>query len=154
MRRTESMQVRHFAKREVTTVAPDATLAECAKRMRADHVGSLIVVDNKRPAGLVTDRDIVVEAVGQGIDPAALRARDVMASALATIGEDDDIVDALARMREHGVRRVVVLARDGALAGIVALDDVIAVLAEQWAAVIDVLAAERTREMETRPARS
>lgn len=153
MRRTESMQVRHFANRRIATAARETTLADCAKRMREGHVGSLVVVDGNRPVGVVTDRDIVVEAVAQGIDPATLRAGDVMAAILATIREDDDLIDALARMREHGVRRLVVVARDGGLGGIVALDDLLAVLSEQFTAAVEVLAAERTRENETRPVR-
>jgi CBS domain-containing protein len=147
------MQVRHLAKSEVATTAPDANLADCARRMRAGHVGSLVVVDGGRPVGVITDRDIVIEAVAQGIDPATLRARDVMATSPASVGEDDDLIDALARMRENGVRRLVVLARDGALAGIVALDDLLAVLAEQFTGAIEVQAAARTRETETRPPR-
>jgi CBS domain-containing protein len=153
VRRTESMLVRHFAHREVATVSPETSLADCARRMRDDHVGSLVVVDGRRPIGVVTDRDIVVEAVAQGVDAATLRARDVAAPTLATVGEDDDIVDALARMREHGVRRLVVAGGDGALAGIIALDDVLAVLAEQFAAAIDVQVAEQARESATRPRR-
>jgi predicted transcriptional regulator len=153
VRRTESMQVRHLARRPVATASPDTSLADCARRMRDEHVGTLVVVDGTRPVGIVTDRDIVVEAVAQGIDPASLRARDVSASVLVTVAEDDDLVDALARMRENGVRRLAVAGRDGSLTGIVALDDVLAVLAEQFSAAIEVQSAENTRESETRPRR-
>ncbi len=153
VRRTESMQVRHFANRQVATASTDTSLAECARRMRDEHVGSLVVVDGNRPVGIVTDRDIVIEAVAQGIDPASLRARDVTARVLATVSDTDDIVDAIARMREHGVRRLVVVGRDGALAGLVALDDALAVLAEQFGAAIEVHVAEKARETETRPRR-
>jgi CBS domain-containing protein len=144
------MLVRHLATQQVATVTPDATLADCARRMRDLHLGSVVVVDGKRPIGVVTDRDIVLEAVAESIDPASLKARDIMSASLATVAEDDDVIDALAHMREHGVRRVPVLGRDGTLAGIVALDDVVGVLAEQAAAVVAVFEAERARERQTR----
>lgn len=151
MRRTESLQLRHIAQTAVVTAAPDTTLADCARRMRDEHVGCVVIVEGRRPTGVITDRDIVVEAVAQGIAPATLRARDLVAAPLATARDDDDLIDALARMREHGVRRLVVLDRDGALAGIVALDDIHAVLAEQFAAAMEVHLAARTRERTLRP---
>jgi len=153
MRRTQSMLVRDVVNRNVTTVSPDATLAQCARRMRDDHVGSVVVIENNRPLGVVTDRDIVLEAVAQSIDATTVTAREVIARSLASVAEDEDIVDALAHMREHGVRRLPVIGAGGGLAGIVALDDLLAVLAEQFTAAVDVYAAERTREGETRPAR-
>lgn len=157
MRRTRSTLVRDVANRDVVTVKPTTTLAECATLMRADHVGSVVVVDTGRmdgkPVGVVTDRDIVLEAVAQSLDPNALTAGDVMSVPVGVVREDDDVVDALARMREHGVRRLPVVAPNGALAGIVALDDLLATLSQQLADIADVCAAERTREGETRPGR-
>jgi len=157
MRRTRSMLVRDVAQGEVQTVGPDATLAQCASVMRYHHVGSLVVVDASRvdggPVGIVTDRDIVLEAVAQSLDPRSLTAADVMVTSLGTVREDDDVIDALARMREHGVRRLPVVSAKGALSGIVALDDLVSLLAEQFLAVADVYAAERTKESETRRSR-
>lgn len=157
MRRTRSTLVRDVASRQVVTVTPETTLAQCARRMRDEHVGSVVVLDTEgaraRAIGIVTDRDIVMEAVAQSLDPTALTAAEVMATPLGTVSEDDDVIDALARMRELGVRRLVSRAAGGEVAGIIALDDVLAALAEQLAAVVDVSLAERTKENETRPAR-
>jgi CBS domain-containing protein len=156
MHRTASMLVRDIATSTVVTVERDTTLAACAEHMRARHVGSVVVVDRtgrqERPVGLVTDRDIVVEAVAQSVDPTRLTAADVMVAPLATIAADDDLVDALARMREQGVRRLAVVDADQSLVGIVALDDVVAALAQQFVAVAEVVAASRTKEAVTRPA--
>jgi CBS domain-containing protein len=157
MRRTQSTVVRDVANRRVVTVKPDTTLAQCARLMRDDHVGSVVVVDtdrpDQRPVGIVTDRDIVLEAVAPSLDPGTLTAADIMVTALGTVRDDDDVVDALARMREHGVRRLPVIAPNGSLAGIVALDDLLSALAEQLTAIVSVCAAERTKEGETRPTR-
>ena len=158
MRRIRSTLVRDIDVRHVETVRPDATLAQCAQLMRDSHVGSLVVVDEDRgllrPIGIVTDRDIVLEAVAQGLDPQSISAAEVMAAMLTPVREDSDIVDALAHMREHGVRRIPVTRESGELAGIVAMDDVLAALAEQLTRIVDVCAAERTRETETHKPRA
>jgi len=154
MRRIRSTLVRDIDVRQVETVRPEATLAQCAELMRANHVGSLVVVDDQRgltrPIGIVTDRDIVLEVVAPLLDPRSITAAEVMAPTLGTVNEDDDLVDALARMREQGVRYVPVTTTAGELAGIVAMDDVLEALAEQLSHIVEVCAAERTREIETR----
>jgi len=73
-----------------------------------------------------------------------MRARTV------TVRDSDDILDALARMREHGVRRLPVLDDAGHLSGIVVVDNLLEALAEQLDAVVRVLKAEQTRETATR----
>jgi CBS domain-containing protein len=75
---------------------------------------------------------------------APMRARTV------TVRDSDDILDALARMREHGVRRLPVLDDAGHLSGIVVVDNLLEALAEQLDAVVRVLKAEQTRETATR----
>jgi CBS domain-containing protein len=152
--RARSVSVRDLAAQEVVTVTPTTTLIECAQIMRTQHVGTVVVIDDRglrdNPVGIVTDRDIVVEAVAVGLDPAALTAGDVMATPLATVRESDDILDALARMREHGVRRLPVLDDAGHLAGIVAVDNLLEALAEQLDAVVRVVKSEQNREIATR----
>jgi CBS domain-containing protein len=153
MKRTVSTAVRDVARRDVVTVAREATLAACAKAMRERHVGSLVVIDaaaGSMPVGIVTDRDIVLEAIAPGLDAAVITAGDVMATPLATVREDDDVLDVLARMREQGARRLPVCDRDGRLTGIVAFDDVVAMIGELLQAAVSVLDAERTREESTR----
>jgi CBS domain-containing protein len=157
MPRTQSALVRDVASHKVITVERDTTLARCARLMHDEHVGSVVVVDRsrtqERPVGIVTDRDIVLEAVAHSLDPATMTAADIMVTSLGTVREEDDVIDALARMRENGVRRLPVTTGDGRLAGIVALDDLVRVLAEQLTGVASVLAAEQVRESETRPRR-
>lgn len=152
--RARTMNIRDLAAEVVITVTPTTTLAECAQIMRAQHVGSVVVIDEDGerddPRGIVTDRDIVIEAVAVGLDPATLTAGDVMAAPLATVRSSDDILDALARMGEHGVRRLPVLDDDGHLAGIVAVDNLLEAMAEQLDAVVRVIKAEQTREAATR----
>ncbi|MGE5339359.1 MAG: CBS domain-containing protein [Gemmatimonadota bacterium] len=148
--RAKTVTVRDLATMQVVSVQPQTTLAECAQIMRNQHVGSLIVVDDKgrrdNPVGIVTDRDIVIESVAVDLDPKTLTAGDVMATPLATVNDSDDILDALARMRERGVRRLPVVSQDGALAGIIAVDNLLEALAEQLDSVVRVIKAEQTKE--------
>jgi CBS domain-containing protein len=114
--------------------------------MRSEHVGCLVVAVEGRPLGVVTDRDIVIEAVAVQLDPATLTAGDVMSQPPATVRESDDLFDALALMRERGVRRLPVLDGSGKLSGLLAVDNVLEVLAEQVDSVVRVVKAEQTKE--------
>jgi CBS domain-containing protein len=72
---------------------------------------------------------------------------------LGTVDENDDVLDVLARMREHSARRLPVTSSTGHLTGIVALDDLLSVLAQQLGSIADVISAERVKESATRPPR-
>jgi CBS domain-containing protein len=125
------VQVRDFCSRDVVTVAPLASLREASFVMRNRHAGTLVVVDDAaRPVGILTDRDIVVAVIAvPGARPEGIRVCDVMQARLAVAREDDGIFEVVDTMRAHGVRRLVVLAADGSLAGIVSADDVVRVMA-------------------------
>lgn len=148
--RAKTVTVRDLATTQVVTVQPQTTLSECAKIMRIQHVGSVIVVDDKgrrdNPVGIVTDRDIVIETVAVDLDAKTLTAGDVMAAPLATVNDTDDILDALAKMRERGVRRLPVVDGSGALAGIIAVDNLLEAMAEQLDSIVRVIKAEQTKE--------
>lgn len=155
MMRLSSTTLRDIALPHIETVSADSSLVDCARKLRHAHVGSVVVAEPAgealRPLGIVTDRDIVLAAVAPGLDPSTLTAGDVMSRPLATVREDDDLLDALAKMRERGVRRLVVVDGDGLLAGILSVQDVLGALAQQIEAVMGVLAAQREREETTRP---
>jgi len=152
--RARSIAALNLATPEVVTTVRETTLADCARLMRAEHVGSLVIVDEtsqeKRPIGIITDRDIVVEAVAVGLDTRTLTAGDIMTPVLATIREDDDLMQALARMREHGVRRLPVLDATGRLAGILTIDNLLEIFSEQLQSAVSVVKAEQTRETHLR----
>jgi CBS domain-containing protein len=135
--RLPSTTLRDLATREVETVGVETTLTECARKMRHTHVGCVIVAEpageELRPLGIVTDRDIV------------------MSRPLATVKASDDLLDALAHMREQGVRRLPVLDDDGMLFGLVSVQDILAALAQQTEAVVGVLMAEKSKEAALRP---
>jgi CBS domain-containing protein len=135
--------------RRAVTARPDETVLCAAQRMRDEHVGDLVILEDERPAGIVTDRDLVVRVLASEGDPSSLRVEEVMTRAPATVSEDSDVLEVLETMRRTGARRMPVLGADGALIGILALDDVLAWLGRQMSAVgavvTDDVRAERER---------
>jgi len=102
------------------------------------------------PVGIITDRDIVVAVVAGGVDPAKLAVGDVMGPELFTVRETDSVSDALARMRSRGIRRVPVLSAGGTLAGLVTVDDLLEIVAEELESLVRAIGAEQARETRTR----
>lgn len=115
--------------REVATCGPQSSIVEAAETMRAMHAGDLVVVREEAgvrvPAGILTDRDIVLAVVSSDAPPSTLYAGDVMSAPVVVAHGTDDIALLAKRMRLHGVRRLPVVGDDGALVGIVTLDDLL-----------------------------
>lgn len=148
------MPVGELCNREVVIIAPDASINQAVKLMRDRHVGDLVVVEQRGaepvPVGMLTDRDIVVEVVAEDVDPQSVSVRDVMSISLVTVRERDDLVDVIGRMRSHGVRRVPVVNEQGGLEGILAVDDILELLAEQVNGLAGLVRIEQQRERERR----
>jgi CBS domain-containing protein len=115
------MRVREVMTDPVVTAASDASLGEVAELMRYHNVGSVVVCDDARPVGMITDRDLALALGADGLDrsePAGPQAT----RPLVTGHADMDIEEAAALMIQHKIRRLPVL--DGEdLAGIVTIDD-------------------------------
>lgn len=124
-----------ICKRKVTVGYKQTSLVAAAQLMREDHVGSLVVVDDENGSrqvrGLVTDRDIVMSVVATGLDPEPLRLEDIMSEPVVTANEADSLLDLMRSMRENGVRRVPVVSFQDELMGIVTMDDVLKILAQE-----------------------
>ncbi|MEJ2089080.1 MAG: CBS domain-containing protein [Gammaproteobacteria bacterium] len=150
------MSVGRVCNREVVIASPATSVADAAALMREHHVGDLVIVEEsevRRPVGLVTDRDIVVEIVAQGLDPKSVAIGDLMTRELETVAEDMDFWDALGHMRRHGVRRLPVVNASGGLEGILTLDDVMELTSEMLTGLVSLVSTEMDRERSTRPAR-
>ncbi|OGI47994.1 MAG: histidine kinase [Candidatus Muproteobacteria bacterium RBG_16_65_34] len=148
------MSIGEICNREVVFIRRDAGILEAAQLMRQYHVGDLVVVDAKqggrRPVGIVTDRDLVIEVIAEGVDMSKVAVEDVMSFELVTAREEDDILDTMKRMRAKGVRRVPVVDGDGALVGILSVDDLLELLAEEITDLAKIITREQVREKEKR----
>jgi CBS domain-containing protein len=127
------MRVGDFCKHGVVTVQTTADVAEVAQTMRDEHVGFLVVVQEgdatRTPQGVVTDRDIVLGVCARDIDPHSVTVADIMSTKPLVACETDDLNEVVQAMRIAGFRRVPVLTRAGALTGVIAVDDVVEVIA-------------------------
>ncbi len=148
------MTVGEICNREVVFVLRTESIAEAARLMRRHHVGDLVVVEEKQdrrvPVGILTDRDLVLEVIAEEVDMGKLTVGDVMSFELVIAHEEDSLFDTLKRMRSRGIRRVPVVDRDGALAGILTVDDVLELLAETIGDIAALLEREQRREKERR----
>jgi CBS domain-containing protein len=126
------MSVGRICTRTVSTASGEESVAVAAARMAEHDVGTLVVLDAaSRPEGILTDRDLVVRGGARGLDPAATRVTDVMSRPPLCVHESTPIEDGLARMAHEHARRLVVTGDDGRLIGILTLDDVLDLLAEE-----------------------
>jgi len=137
--------------RAVAFTTREATIAAAAKLMRHGHVGSLVVVEQmnggKRiPVGMVTDRDIIVEVIATGLDPATITVGDIMAREIVVGRESDSVLETLEIMRFKGVRRLPTVDGDGQLVGIVTVDDLLEILAEELNELAKIVAREQSNE--------
>jgi CBS domain-containing protein len=126
------MTVADLMREAVVTATPETPVYEVATQMRDESVGSVIVVRDDAPVGVVTDRDVAVRIAADRLDPDAMTAGDVMTEDPVTVAADAGVFELTARMCEEGVRRVPVIKGDR-LAGIVTLDDLSVLLSgELW----------------------
>ena len=143
------MKVEDVFTRGAVHIPQSRNLQDAAIQMRDQHVGALIVTDgmlDDRLIGIVTDRDVVLKAVAAGAAPTDTLVAEVMTSGVVTIGQDDELSDAMQAMFSHGVRRLAVTDGSGGVIGIVALDDVIEALGKDWALLTRILHSEQQRE--------
>lgn len=148
------MKVGEFCNRETVICDRDTTLPEVARLMRRNHVGDVIITERQHgqliPVGILTDRDIVIELVAEEVDLEAVTAGDVMSYDLHTAKSDDDLLDTIKRMRSRAIRRLPVISQTGSLIGILAVDDLLELLAEQLDDLVNLVTSQSQREAERR----
>lgn len=135
-------EIKSIVREQVVSASPDASLTELAELMEAENVGSVVIVEEDRPQGIVTDRDITIEAVSHGEDPSSVTAADVMGEDLVTVDVESGIFDVLRAMEEENVRRIPATDADGTIAGIVTFDDFVVLLGREFKLLGDVVEAE------------
>ena len=112
-------------KREVVVVDVATSIAQAARVMSERQIGAVPVVDGERVAGIFTERDVLARVVAAGVDPTTTTVSSVMSTSLvvADVGESHDVC--MRRMQQARVRHLLVL-RDGRLAGILSMRDLLA----------------------------
>ena len=148
------MKVGQYCKRGVVAIKGGADVSEAAKLMREKHVGFLPVFKDgdgiRKPIGVLTDRDIVMQVTAREIDPHAILVQDVMTREPLIATDSDEITDLVQAMHLSGVRRVPVVDGRGALIAIIALDDLIDVIAGLLGEVAGSIKSEQRHEWHAR----
>ena len=150
------MNIASLCRREIVTVDEDASLRDAAELMRSQHVGALVVTaaDVERPhiVGMVTDRDLAIEALAGESSAGDMKIGQVAGRRLLAVRASDGIAEAVSTMQRAGVRRLLVTEDDGQLAGLISADDLICALAGEFGALAAALRAGITRESTERKA--
>jgi len=141
--------------RDVVVATGEMTVTAAAQLMRHYHVGTIVICEQlnggrRVPMGIVTDRDIVVEVVAPELRAGTITVGDIMGGELVTVRESEGVLQALEIMRYKGVRRLPVVGEDGQLAGLIAIDDILEVLAEELTDISKVMVSERSIEAASR----
>jgi predicted transcriptional regulator len=129
------MTLKTICNREVLIAQKNDTLVEAAKLMREYQTGSIVIIEERNglryPAGIVTDRDLVIELIAKGVDINSVTLGDVMYRDIILGKENDDVNETIKIMRQRGIRRLPVVDDRGVLVGIVTMDDLIDLISEQ-----------------------
>ena len=125
------MKIKEISTPDPQWIGPNASLTEAAKKMRILDIGMLPVCENDRLIGTVTDRDITVRAVAEGLDPKTVKVRQMMTQEVVSCFENRSVEEAAQLMEEKKVRRLPVLDAQRHLVGIVSIGDLAARAHEQ-----------------------
>jgi CBS domain-containing protein len=125
------------------TLSADKTVAAAAKMMKEHDIGDVVVLDDDKVCGIVTDRDIVVRAIADNKNPTKVKLGDICSQELATLSPRDTVDAAVEKMRQHAVRRLPVV-EGGRPVGIVTMGD-LAVERDPNSALADLTASPPNR---------
>ena len=144
------MTIGKVCNREVIFIHAQASIPEAARLMREYHVGDLVVIKEKTgkrvPVGIITDRDIVLEVIAEGVGMDDVNVGDIMSDNLVTARESDGLLETIKVMRAKGIRRLPVVNDDNELVGILSVDDLIDLFSEQIVDLARLIAREQGRE--------
>ena len=148
------MKVGEYCKRAVVSIDTTADGVDAAQLMREEHVGFLVVYRNgdelRTPIGVLTDRDLVLGVMARDVSPRSVTVQDVMTRQPLVANESDELSDMLQAMRLAGIRRVPVVDERGALAGIIAIDDTIPIIAGLMCDIAGSIKSGQRQEWRTR----
>ncbi len=125
------MPIKNLCFRNAVTINKDASLIDAARRMKVQRVGALLVTaKGKKPIGILTDRDIVVNALAEGL-PVSTAVWEVMKQDVLCVPDTAGVADVIEKMEKKEVRRAAVVNRNGGVCGMVSSDDLIQLLGNE-----------------------
>jgi predicted transcriptional regulator len=144
------MSIADICRREIVSIDAAASLKDAAGLMRSRHVGALVVTvtqgEREQAVGMITDRDLAIEALSRGLDAGDVKVGQVASRHLASVPAAAVIAQAVTVMQQAGVRRLLVTEQEGQLVGFVSADDLLEALAAQLSGLAGALRSGIARE--------
>ena len=137
------MPVNDLARSNVVTATEGTAVSDIAQTMADETIGSVVIVDDQTPVGIVTDRDLALRCVAEESDISDQTAGNVMSENIETIQQDAGFFEAVDQMSESGIRRLPVTDGSGDLVGILTTDDLTTLLADEEQGLSKVIEAQR-----------
>ena len=136
------MPIGDYCQRDVRTIGARETLRAAAVRMAEEGVGSLVVLQGRQPRGILTDRDVSLRVLRDGLDADATLVIDAIGGDPVMMHETSPLRAAAALMRRCSVRRVPVVDADEELVGVIAFDDILRLVASELSGIADAVASQ------------
>jgi len=137
------MSIYTVCQTSVVSVTPDTTIRFVAELMRSKNLGCVVIAEEQKPVGIVTDRDIALRRAGPcNEDEEGAPISSIMTREVCTIRKDTGIFDAIQEMKSSGVRRLPVIDTGGRLVGLITLDDIIRLLARELGEIARIIGKE------------
>jgi len=140
----QPVRVEDVVQTDIVTVESHDTVGSIVAKMADQQVGTVIVVEDNEPVGVITDRDITL-ALGDGEDISQREATSFISESVATGSMDMNIFDALEQMSNESVRRLPIVDEDGQLEGLVTLDEMLVLLEDKFGQITDIVKAQSPR---------
>jgi CBS domain-containing protein len=140
--------LREVMKTNPTMLGIEATVAQAAKTMCHDEVGSVIILERNRPIGIVTEEDITCKVVSKDLKPSTVHVNEIMSTPLITVSADKTVGDAAHKMVKHKVRRLPVVDAANKVIGIVTVRDLLTVTNELNELLADLIEINREEIVE------
>jgi len=141
------MSLESLCRREIICVRTSDKVIAATRLMEEKNVGSVVVVSEDKPVGIMTDRDVMIRLVNKGLDPEKIPVSDVMSVEIITLNQNTGLYDALEQIKESksSVRRFPIVDENGSIKGIITLDDVVYLLGKEMSDVSSIIESERPK---------
>lgn len=136
------MAILDYARREIARIDASASIQAAASRMAEQSVGCLLVYEKDRFVGIVTDRDVALRTIRENLDPRQAPVGSITERDVIVIHEARPVRVAVALMKSHGLRRMLVGNKKGEIVGLVTWDDLVGLIARELAEVAETIAAQ------------
>ncbi len=121
------IKVKEVMRPYVVTIEKEKSVLDAARKMKKEDVGSVIVIENLKPIGIVTREDITIKVAAENKLPSEVLVKEIMNQPLVTCKKDDDIMDVAMIMNKYGYERLPVVDENNNLVGIISVREILAI---------------------------